>query len=114
MAGRSDFHTGRRGDFNSGETEDYSFRRIAGPLEPKDWCSLVGDRVATGLPAGWAIMKTIAAQADFDLPLAGAAVFLAVALLLGHVALHAAILGLGGSGHGRTLARAGGQGKFRW
>ena len=78
------------------------------------WRRLVGDCVAAGLAAGRTIVKTVAAQPNVDLPLAGAAILLAVALFFAHFALHAAILGLGGSGHGRTLARAAGQGKFRW
>ena len=72
---------------------------------------LVGNLVAACLPARRAIIKTIAAQADVHLPLAGATVLLAIALALGHFALHAVVLVFGGGGHGRTLAR--GLGKWK-
>lgn len=75
---------------------------------------LVGNLVAARLPARRAVVKTIAAQADVHLPLAGATVLLAIALVLGHVALHAVVPVSGGGGHGRTLARVRERGKFRW
>ena len=66
------------------------------------------------LPARRAVIQTIAAKANVDLPLAGAAVLLAIALIFGHVALHAAILSLSDSCHGPTVAPVRGSGKFRW
>ena len=76
---------------------------------------LVGNPVAAGVPARRAVIEAVAAEADINLSLARAAVFLAFALVLGGFALHAAVLGFGsGGGHGRTLARGGGQGKCRW
>ena len=75
---------------------------------------LVRNLVAARLPARRAVVKTIAAQADVHLPLAGATVLLAIALVFGHVALHAVVPVSGGGGHGRTLARVRERGKFRW
>jgi hypothetical protein len=67
---------------------------------------LVCNFVATGFPARRTVVKTIAAQADVDLSLAGATILFAVALFFRHLALHAAVFIFRDSGHGRTLPRA--------
>lgn len=86
-------------------------RRAPGRVPRTEAWPLIGDFVAARLAARRAIVETIAAQADVNLPLAGTAVFLAIALVLSQVALHAVIPVLGGCGHGRTLARARGRWK---
>ena len=85
---------------------------MQGASRTKTRC-LVRDLVAARLPAGRAIVKTITAQADVHLPLAGATVLLAIALVLGHVALHAVVPVFGGGGHGQTLALVRVSEKFR-
>jgi hypothetical protein len=76
---------------------------------------LVRDFVPASLTARRAIVKAVTAQANIDLSLAGTAVLFAVALFFGHLTLHAAVFGFRrGSGHGRTLARAGQERKFPW
>ena len=75
---------------------------------------LIRNSITARLPARWAVIETVAAQTDIDLSLAGTTILFAVTFIFGQVALHAAVLGLGGSGHGRTLARVQPQGKFRW
>ena len=79
-----------------------------------DVAELVGDFIAARLPARRAVIQTIAAQANVDLSLAGAAILLAIALVFGHVALHAAILGLSDGCHAPTVAPVCEGGKFRW
>jgi hypothetical protein len=61
-----------------------------------------------------AIVKAVLAKPDADLPLAEAAILLAIALLFGQLALRAVVLFLGGRGHARRVARGFGEGKFRW
>jgi hypothetical protein len=67
---------------------------------------LVGYFIAASLAARRTIIETVITQPNIDLSLAGATVFFAVALVFGHVALHAAVFILGCCGHVRTLARA--------
>ena len=66
---------------------------------------LVRNPVAARFAARRAIVEPITAQANIDLSLAGATVLLAIALVFGHLALHAVIFGFGAGGHERTLAR---------
>ena len=75
---------------------------------------LVGHLVVASLAAGRAVVKAIMAKADGDLSLAQATILFAVALVFGHLALHATVFGLGSGCHARTLARLPEQGKFRW
>jgi hypothetical protein len=63
----------------------------------------VGDFVVAGVAAGHAVKEAILAEANVGLGLAQAAVSFAVATVFGHFALHAAILVLGGGGHGGTV-----------
>ena len=66
---------------------------------------LVRNPVAARLSAWRAVVKAVAAQANVNLSLAGTAILFAIALVLGHVALHTAVLVFGNGGHKRTLAR---------
>jgi hypothetical protein len=75
---------------------------------------LVGHLIVACLAAGWAIVEAIMAKPDGDLSLAQATILFAVALVFGHLALHATVFGLGSGCHERTLARLPEQGKFRW
>jgi hypothetical protein len=61
--------------------------------------TLIRNGVAARLTARRAIVKPIAAQANVDLSLAGTTILFAVALVFGHVTLHAVILILGRGGH---------------
>jgi len=83
-------------------------------VEVSSLSQLVGHLIVTSLAAGWAIVKAIMAEPDGDLPLAQATILFAVALVFGHLALHATVFGLGSGCHERTLARLPEQGKFRW
>ena len=76
--------------------------------------TLIRHLIAAGFPAGRAIVESIFDETYVQLALAGAAVLLAIALIFGHVALHAAILSLSDSCHGPTVAPVRGSGKFRW
>lgn len=73
-------------------------------MKPKQQV-LIRNRVAARLAARRTIVKTIAAQANVNLPLARTTVPFAVALVFGHVAQRAVIFVLGRGGHRRTLAR---------
>ena len=64
--------------------------------------------VVAGFSARWAIEETVGTEPDVNLPLAQAAIFLAVALVFRHLALSAAKLGFSRSGHGRNVARSAG------
>src|SRR5579863_2427332 len=74
----------------------------------------VGDFVVAGVAAGFAVVESVLAEANLHLRLAQATIALALAAVLGHFALHAAVLVLGGSSHGRTVAAGRARGKCRW
>src|SRR5207248_2141896 len=63
-----------------------------------DFRRLARNAVVAGLAAGRTIIKPVLAEADVNLTLAQAAILFALALLLGQLALHAAVFGFGGSG----------------
>src|ERR1700674_115196 len=67
--------------------------------------------IVAGFAAGLAIVQAILAKADLHERFAEAAVFFAVAAVFRHLALQAAVLPRGSSGHGRTVARRVGDGK---
>ena len=76
-----------------------------------DFRRLARNAVVAGLAAGWTIIKPVLAEADVNLTLAQAAILFALALLLGQLALHAAVFSFsGGGGHEENvdlqLARA--------
>ena len=59
---------------------------------------LAGDPIVAGFAARRTIIQPVLAEADVNLTLAQAAILFALALLLGQLALHAAVFGFGGSG----------------
>ncbi len=65
---------------------------------------LARNAVVASLPAGRTIIETVLAEADVNLTLAQAAILFALTLLLGQLALHAAVFGLsGGGGHEQNV-----------
>ena len=75
-------------------------RKIAGRFR-----GLIRELGAARPSARRAVPQAVLAEVDVDLSLTEATEFLAVTLFGGHLALHAKILFLRRSGHGRTLAR---------
>src|SRR6266581_990767 len=76
-----------------------------------DFSRLARDPIVASLPARRTIIKPVLAEADVNLTLAQAAILFALALLLGQLALHAAVFSFsGGGGHEENvdlrLARA--------
>ena len=80
-------------------------RRQLGAGEPGRKLILLRDFVAARLSARGAIVKSVAAQTNVDLALAGTAILLAITLFFSHFALHAVVLVLVRGRHKRTLAR---------
>ena len=62
----------------------------------------VGGFVVAGFAAGWAIVEAILTEANPDLSLTESAIFLALALVFRHLALHAAVFP-GRGGHKRNV-----------
>jgi hypothetical protein len=73
---------------------------------------LIGGFVVAGLAAGWTVVEAVFTKAHVNLTLAQAAVLLALAASLTHVALVAEVLGFGS--HSENVAWVEWGQKFRW
>ena len=59
---------------------------------------LARDAIVASFPARRAVIEPVLAEADVNLTLAQAAILVALTLVFGHLALHAAVFGLGRGG----------------